>query len=301
MTTNDEYLHIDSDVHVRTGVEAKAALEKENDADFVSGEQGIIRVTPDRWKKAQAAEEKHWMQIGGGARNDRNDEHMRDFESYAVLCGRSFAHAVELGCGPFTNLRLIADVCRVNACTLLDPLIDSYQSHPNVTYDRKRLFLDSCPAPAAGAAHTRPFRLHALRRLCGHIVRSLSGRTLPIRRLLATPIELMPEDERYDLVVMINVLEHCFDAERVLQKILSITEPGAVFVFHDKCYEHETVAKRALDSYDAAHPLRVDQRFLQEFFARHFTPLYARTKDFQYRFRNEMIKSQGLYYIGVRK
>ena len=49
---------------------------------------------------------------------------------------------------------------------------------------------------------------------------TVSG-SVPIGRLVASPIEEMPLDRKYDLVVMENVIEHCYDAELVFANILS--------------------------------------------------------------------------------
>src|SRR5262245_17085533 len=108
-----KYLHIDSDVRIRTGEEARRALESENDQSFLTSDSGILRVPEDRWRRAQTAERKHWMTLGIDSEDDRNEDHRAGFENYRVLTGRKFASAIELGSGPFTNLRLIANHCQI--------------------------------------------------------------------------------------------------------------------------------------------------------------------------------------------
>src|SRR5262249_6222561 len=160
---------------------------------------------------------RHWMERGRNATNDRNDEHYVGFDKYQAIQGLSFEHAIELGCGPFTNLRLIGNVCRIKRCTLLDPLIDSYLAHPHCSFTRHFLFLQeregrSLPHRMWKRVTRRPMRyLHSV----------------AVAETIASPIEQMPTNHQYDLVAVINVLEHCFDAERVFAKILSVMRKGA--------------------------------------------------------------------------
>ena len=134
-----DYWFVDDDWNILEGEAAKKELEKTSDAKFLTEENGITQVSRERWNIAQQFERIGWMKKKVGARSDRNIQHMADFDHYACLKGLSFKHAIELGCGPFTNLRLIGQVCRVKTCSLLDPLIESYLKLPNRSYDTKNL------------------------------------------------------------------------------------------------------------------------------------------------------------------
>lgn len=296
------HVHIDSDINILVDEAAKEALTKENDSRFLSEDSGIIRVPTARWLKAQVAERKHWMVRSIGASNDRNDEHFWGFDGYGALRGLTFRSALELGCGPFTNMRLIANACQVQECSLLDPLIESYLSHPNCAYTRQYIFLDDIPSSSPHIATKIMRRLP----LAGRITKRLSRmvrprRRVPIRRILATPIESMPEDSRYDLIAIMNVIEHCYDVESVFDKVLSIMEEEAVIVFCDKYYDHNTVAETVKMNYDAAHPLRVDGRIVDAFLEANFNLLYKTVKESQFTFLSEDIKWQELYYIGAKR
>jgi hypothetical protein len=44
--------------------------------------------------------------------------------------------------------------------------------------------------------------------------------------------------------------------------------PGGTLIFHDRYYDHAQVALEAEKVYDAAHPLKVDRRLIDEFIKR---------------------------------
>lgn len=291
------YIHIDSDVHVRTGEEARQALEAENDGEFLSEDKGIVRVPADRWRTAQKTERKHWMDLGIGSDTDRNQEHFDNFGGYQALAGETFGSAIELGCGPFTNLRLIADVARVARCTLLDPLIESYLTHPNCAYTRSELFLENTRA----ALPVRRLRRKVLRRLPSLRGRLPGARRVPIDRLLATPIEQMPTGDRYTLLAIINVIEHCYDVEAVFANILTVLEPGGVLVFHEPLFDHRVVSNLVATVYDAAHPLQVDRSVILAFLQDNFVPLYQHKSFHANVFEGEDLSYEGIYFIGRKK
>ena len=241
--TPEEYWFVGEDGVVVTGEQARAALSRTGDAAYVSeGGKGIVRVSHSRWLTAQEYERRCWMERSAEASNDRNDQHFADFGGYRALRGMVFGHAIELGCGPFTNLRLIGRVCKVHDCTLLDPLIDTYLHHSHVMYDRTRLQCAEESALARGLSSPKPLR--GVRRVIRTVAPSLlvSPCTIPIRELIAHPVEEMPTDKQYDLIVIINVLEHCYDVELVLRNILAVAAKGSMLVFHETCHAADQVA-----------------------------------------------------------
>lgn len=290
-----KYIHIDQNVNILTGEAAKMALETENDRVFLSEKDGIFHVSAERWKTAQTTERKHWMELGLSNGNDRNDQHYGAFDNYRALRGLKFQNAIELGCGPFTNLRLIANVAEIAACTLLDPLIETYLSHPNCFYTREVMFRDL-------PVQVGPIPLSKLWREAGRFPGVLSRvrrrRKIPVRRIIAEPIETMPVSERYDLVVIINVLEHCYDVREVVARILAIMKPGSILVFHDKLYDHEMVKETVVHEYDAAHPLQVDRGIILSFLEQNFIQMYRRVDRESCKVLGEMHSFDGLYYMG---
>ncbi len=129
-----EFIFVDKDAKMRRGPEAQRLLEQGSDSVYLSAGSGITRVPEERWKLAQAYEATTWMSEGAHATEDRNSAHRDNFDGYRALQGMRFEHAIELGCGPFTNLRWIAAACRIERCTLLDPLIARYRSHRHCRY-----------------------------------------------------------------------------------------------------------------------------------------------------------------------
>ena len=103
-------------------------------------------------------------------------------------------NACELGCGPYTNMRLIAQRVEINHVHCSDPLAAEYVTYPNAW------LADACRAGKVSVdfhpAEECPYR-----------------------------------SDFFDLVVMINVLDHVRDADLCLREAMRITAPGGYFVF----------------------------------------------------------------------
>jgi len=292
---SNEKLYIGSAQNILTGEAAEKALQKENDEKYFREDEGVSQVEKGRWVKAQTAEKQNWMQLGLRAADDRNYDHAVHFEKYQSLGGFEFEHAVELGCGPFTNLRLIANVCRIQQCSLLDPLIDVYVTHPQCRYKSKKLIKDSF----SSSEWMRTLRKAAWRIMPDRLRFRFPG--IPVARTFSMPIEEMPLDVSYDLLVMINVIEHCYDVHLLLNNLLHVLKPGGILVFHDRLYDATVIRERVKDKYDAAHPLRVDRKILQDFLQKNFEPLFEKTdtKTHAFRGREETVKT--VYFIGRKR
>ena len=241
---------VDERVNILRGKAAEDAIRARSDAAYVKEGEGISSVPRERWQVAQSFERTGWMEKWGGLGDDRNLQHAQDFYGYQALggAGRTYQHAIELGCGPFTNLRVIADVVPISRISLLDPLMESYLTLPTCAYSRTAL------------------RTH------------FHKKTIPVEETFPLPIEDMPVGvRRYDLVIMINVIEHCIDIRAIFAKILAITEPGSMFVFHDTIYDAARVDSSVRDRYyEAGHPLLVAYPVLRAFMDDHFEPYYFR-------------------------
>lgn len=231
---------VDENFRILAGDEAAAAIRERSDAKYLEPSGGILKVPLERWKIAQAFERRGWMQEWRGATEADNTKHAENFNGYAALCGQQFDRAIELGCGPFTNLWVmlhlekVANPPMVRHVELLDPLIREYQKLPNCRFtelkDVHDCAIEEMPIPA----------------------------------------------EKFDLVVMINVLEHCFDAERVLQKVLDISAPGAVFVFAEHIYDSDEIRRVVPDRYyEAGHPLMAPYDRLGDFTSQHFEQMFV--------------------------
>lgn len=255
-----EPLFIERGPRVYRGEEARRRLDDLNDERFRVSGFGIPAVDWDRWQIAQTAEHSHWFTSDGSGRHiadDRNLTHYRRFSGYEVLRGREFDHALEIGCGPFTNLRLLANACRIRTCSLLDPALASYLEHSTSYFDDKYLY--AVPASQVVA------RAWARMAPVGRRLSRLARRAIPIRVLLAIGAEDTPKDYA-DLVIMINVIEHCRDATQIVAAVKASVKHGGVLVLSEKCYSDAAVKERARLVYDAAHPLRVSEAVFHPLF-----------------------------------
>ena len=176
-------LFIDRDINVSQGYIADKLIKEKNDSRYLEN-NAILKVDRSRWNDAQHYERKTWMEMGTGLSDDRNYEHYESFDSYKSLIeyqsSYKISKAIELGCGPFTNIRTILPFMKdLEEIHLLDPLLNDYLNHANCRYKNKQM----------GSIKTKVF---------------------PI------PIEEFNEDEKYDMVIMNNVLEHCFDINIIL-------------------------------------------------------------------------------------
>jgi SAM-dependent methyltransferase len=293
-TPKPKHIYIDPDTSLTTGDSAEKKLAQSNDKSFLEKGVGVVEVSEERWRLAQKAEKTYWMIKGLRTRDDRNYHHSSAFKGYQALKGRTFENALELGCGPFTNLRVMGNNCDIKQASLLDPLIESYLEHPYCSYTRESLRL----APRSYWGR----KVHKLKPSWYYQWQEATGRVIPIKNFFALPIEAFSCADTYDLIVLLNVLEHCLSAKTVFDKILESTRPGSVFIFQDRLYHYEYIAQSMDYIYDAAHPLKVDKRVIENFLLENFKPLLHET---QLEKDDFLLADQGttemLYFIGERK
>jgi SAM-dependent methyltransferase len=240
-----DYRFITREFQTLTGTAAEEQLAARNDASFLSADSGIVVVSRPRWELAQDAERHGWMNLWATAATDRNEHHFALFDYFMCLRQHPFKRAIELGCGPFTNMRIIAAFLEIARVELLDPLMQSYLGHEHCSYKTGRLTL-------------------------------ANGQVQDVEKLHALPIEDFEPKPIYDVVILINVIEHCIDASKVFEQVWAMLEPGGLFIFHDKYFDHQKVSSRVLAEYDTAHPLKADRRFIDDFLGR-FRMVFRRT------------------------
>lgn len=291
-------IFIDENIGIYEGEQARLRLQSKANIESIDAGRGVTQVDPARWQEAQRYERRTWLQKGRWALTDRNEHHQERFANYAPLHGLKFRRGIELGCGPFTNMQLILEHCNIEQIYLLDPLIEDYLTHPFCRYRRCRL---------GGVLNENLWRLPSYARWPLQCVRSkindyriggLMGRPITIEPSM---IETYHTDQRFDLVVMINVLEHCQDATAVLNKIDEILGPEGILVFHDKLYEVEDIKRLSKVLYDAGHPLRVDQSVIQRYLHQNTSLLMQAQYRVQSEFRGLSLRYYDLYYIGQKR
>jgi SAM-dependent methyltransferase len=197
------------------------------------------RIEADRWRAAQAAELELWqraqqkhglrrlvwplarpiLRLVGSRKVTGDDWNLwwaSQFDDYAFL-PRHLGEFIELGCGPYTNTRLIVRGRETSRIVCSDPLAAEY-----VHFHGRWL----------AEAHKRGFV-----EIDDH------------------PIEEIPfPDESFDVVVMINVLEHVRDADACMEKAAALTKPGGWLIVSSRVVAPDAAAK--LD-YDVWHPIRI--------------------------------------------
>jgi SAM-dependent methyltransferase len=195
-----------------------------------------MKVTKDRWLAAQAWELRVWNDenrptlaykirrllgaLGPGQfdGNDWNTWWHDQFAGYQFL-PRRLQNAIELGCGPYTNIRLIARVCQIDHIVCSDPLAKHY-----VRY--------------AGRWLSEAWR---------------TGRVL----IDDHAIETCPfATDYFDLTVLINVLDHVQDAGLCLSQAMRITRPGGFLIVGQDLTDDEDAAQPANQA-DVGHPIRL--------------------------------------------
>jgi ubiquinone/menaquinone biosynthesis C-methylase UbiE len=124
--------------------------------------------------------------------DDSNHWWQRQFQDYCFI-PKTISSAIEVGCGPYTNIRLIREGRQFGRIVCSDPLADTY-----LTFKHRWL---------------------AVAKRRGWI------------EVNSSPAEALPfPDEVFDLTIMINVLDHVQDAVACLDTVKRITSPGGLIV-----------------------------------------------------------------------
>ena len=233
-----EEFFIDKNIKSFVGKEAIDRLREKNDLNhFVPG-IGVPKVAVNRWHEAQEYEYNTWCGIARGMTTDRNEEHETHFGGYKGLNSLlpDSISVIELGCGPFTNLRLILPKLKgISKINLLDPLILKYV-----------LEVPGCPYKN-GMLGIYPIKM------------------------IPSPIEKFNPSEKFDLVVMINVVEHCYDIGLIFQKIYDMMNPGGILLFGDHAEKNLGIIEK---SYDAGHPIRVGKNHIEDLIKNRWEKLF---------------------------
>jgi SAM-dependent methyltransferase len=234
-------LFIDKNIKVYQGVDAENLISEKNDSKYIEN-GAILKVDKDRWLDAQHYEKKTWMEVCINSSDDRNYEHYQRFDSYLSIVeyqkNNKIKSAIELGCGPFTNIRTFLDILpNIDELHLLDPLIDEYLSHPNCKFKNKKMG--------------------------NHNITTYN-----------CSIEEFQNNIKYDLVIMNNVLEHCYNIEYIFNNILNILNENGVFIFSDVYFNELDVEKMVYKIYDTGHPIKVSSSYMNKFLS-NFNEIYS--------------------------
>lgn len=214
------------------------------------------KVTYERWQTAQKWEQSHWLRdrkaLAKYGKNyiwrllsmfgivekyrgdDRNSWWKSMFDDYKFLPA-DVRNALEVGCGAYTNMRLIYNVCRLEHIYLSDPLIRTYVNF-------KMTFVN-------------------------HMYRE-AGCCLDDH-----PIENLPfADDYFDLVVMINVLDHVQDADACMRNIIRVTRPGGIIIIGQDLTNADDLARQPEDL-QIGHPITLDEKWFRPYMEGRFDPI----------------------------
>lgn len=293
---DDNFLFVDQNQNVLTGKEAQDKLQKTSDLKFLEENIGIGKVSRERWELAQSYEKNYWMSRNTDSLDDRNIDHYIKFDKFRSIEHLHFKSAIELGCGPFTNLRIIGECVKIDSCVLEDPLIEDYLTHKNCKFTHANL--------KTGDFALDPFWLKAIRkatRLFSNLTANkiTLHKNIPVKSILNCPIEEINTDEKFDLVVMINVIEHCQDINKIFEIIKKMSTKDTYFIFSDKYYYFDKIKDWVNGRmYEAGHPLLVDRQVVEGFLHENFEIVFEKIEKIKYDIDGFDWSYDSVYFIG---
>lgn len=169
--------------------------------------------------------------------DDWNYWWMDQFDGYKVL-PKSFNKALEVGSGPYTNMRLLSKIVEVKDMYFTDPLMHIYKAF-RLTWLSKMF--------EAGKVH------------------AMTGK--------AEKIEF--PDATFDMVVCNNVLDHVENAEMCLNEMSRVLAPGGYFIFGQELTNAEDLKVSSWKN-DVGHPIKLHEIFLDKVFANVYDSKFKR-------------------------
>ena len=95
--------------------------------------------------------------------------------------------------------------------------------------------------------------------------------------LIASSIEDSNIKDTFDVVVMINVLEHCFDIPKIFDVVDEILNKDGIFIYADVQFDIETIQKITEFKYNAGHPIRLTEEYIGNILDTKYTQLFSKT------------------------
>lgn len=226
--------------------------------------KAIESVSAERWGQAQEWEKNHWVQtqqarsrfgknwiwrilnaVGLVQRyrgDDWNGWWKNQFDGYRFLPPR-IQNAIEVGCGPYTNIRLMQGHVHFDHIVLSDPLIRTYVK----------------------------FKLTFVSDMYRSMQASLDDH----------PLEQLPYASNYfDLAVMINVLDHVRDAGACMDNLVRIVRPGGIVILGQDLTNEEDMAVALRDteaSGETGHPIKLQHEWFDPWInTQRFEPIISK-------------------------
>jgi len=165
---------------------------------------------------------------------ERVEEVAEAFGHFRSIKDFSLGRVVEFGCGPFTQLRniMMNQNVTISSVVLVDPLIYDYKKIPGCTYEKGSFLGYRAELVSSGI----------------ECFRSLS-------------------EEKFDTVIMINVLEYGVDALKILTTLYDSLKVKGLLIFQERWYEDSVKSSKCI-TYDH-DPIQVRKPLLEHFLS-HF-------------------------------
>ena len=216
----------------------------DSDAKYVENDR-IIRVDHERWLLAQQYEKKTWDE-NFQLCDDWNSWWKKRFEDYSLieehLRDKKNISIIEVGCGPFTNVRLIESVLSysdIKKITLSDPLLESYKKIP-------------CHVSSLFEKNPSSYSYDFFQEQLEY---------------------LSHKDESFDLLICINVLDHVEDVTKCISEMKRVLKKDGLIVFGNDLTDWTKRKDPSPDgAYDQGHMMRINEEFVDESFSS-FEPL----------------------------
>lgn len=221
----------------------------------------FVTCSQERWKEAQEWELNAWL---GSEKNleDWNSWWFNHFQNFNYLQAKSFKSLLEVGCGPYCrNTEYFMKLFpSITTVSVLDPLLDDYTKHEYyVTTVVKRY----------GA------------------------------RMFSCALEDYSDDNKYDAILCINVLDHVKDANACMDKMFgALNKDGVLILGQDLTCDEDFKSDPGLLT-DPGHPIRLDHLYFRD-----------KLKPYNHIFHNILPRELGrnpkahygtLFYVGSKK
>ena len=247
------------------------------DACWLNPDYGATVIPKWRWKQAQRAEGA-WAQSDAILRRriandskmatgDRAMDHVQNFDFYRAL-PEQLGRVAELGAGPWTQTLyalLARPKCNVTSLTVVDPGVKHYIKSGSSSY------------------------VH------GHLQGLGPHRWVSVTTL-AMGAEQLPltQNEAYDAVVMINTVEHTFNAFATLHSAHRLLKKGGLFIFHERAVRFDYGA-------NVLHPVRLKSDFFLHHLKQLYESVYLRHGATAQMRKKPFMVEKDIYFIGRRR
>ncbi|CAC5416562.1 EXT2 [Mytilus coruscus] len=231
---------------------------KLSDECFYSNVTGTLSVSCERWHGAQSVEQITWDKRVTST--DRNEEHAKSFNSYQFL-PQHLGNVIEIGAGPFTQAQTILQGKTAASITLIEPMAFHYMT--NV----KRCFY-----------------------------KNGSFGSLPTT-ILSIPAEELSNTRKFDTLIMINVIEHVYDAISIFNATINLIKENGIFIWHERIWNNYLgVANSEHDREFQLHPIRIKHVIAKQVLSM-FDEKYISWDTEELR----RLQNHGVYFIGHRR